>query len=86
MREVRIGAMKDCLEQFMRNYIPDICLECGQDLREPGKDVNAQYLCMTCRRQMGVRCTKDLQKYILCHAIVDMGKHWRAPICRQGIA
>ena len=86
MREVRIGAVKYNLEQIMRYYSPDICLKCGKDLREPGKDVNAQYLCMICRRELGIRDQTDVHKYILLHAIRDMGKHWRAPICRQGIA
>ena len=86
LREVCERAVKYNLEQIMRYYSPDICLECGKDLREPEKDDNAQYLCMTCRRKMGVRCTKDLYKYILLHAIRDMRRNWRAPTCRQGIA
>lgn len=62
----------EVLEMVKRHYDRDVCMRCGKPLKESEGTADSRYLCSACRGRLKLRCSVDVEKYLLCCAIGDM--------------
>lgn len=62
------------MEMVARHYDRDVCMRCGKVLKEAEGTADSKYLCSACRGKLNLHHGVDVEKYLLCRAIVDMDR------------
>ena len=63
------------LDELKQIYDTGYCLHCGADLSSCERRGNTKYLCAKCKRDMDIRCSQDMERYLLIHRISTARLH-----------